>query len=41
MFLEIIKVSVPDPGGSGLKFPGWIRIPIRNPDPDPGSEIEL
>ena len=27
----------PDPGGSGIKLPDWIRI--RNPDPE--SEIEL
>ena len=33
------SISVPDPGGSGFKLQGWIRI--RNPNPDPGSEIEL
>ena len=33
--------SVPDPGGSGFKSPGWIRFRIRNPDPFPASEIEL
>ena len=32
-----------DPGGSGFKLSGLIRIRIRNPDQDPvpGSEIEL
>jgi len=34
-----ISVADPDPGGSGFKSPGWIRIRIWNPDP--GSEIEL
>ena len=33
--------SAADPVGSGFKSPGWIRIRIRNPDPDPASEIEL
>ena len=33
------SVSDPDPGGSGFKLPDWIRIRIRNPDPE--SEIEL
>jgi len=33
------SVADPDPGGSGYKSSGWIRI--RNPDPVPGSEIEL
>ena len=32
-------VSDPDPVGSGFKLPCWIRILIRNPDPE--SEIEL
>ena len=35
------SVSAPDPGGSEFKLPGWIRIHIRNPGPDPESEIEL
>ena len=35
-----ISVADPDPGGSGLKLPDWMRIHIRNPDPDPASEIE-
>ena len=33
----VYSVANPDPGGSGFKSPGWIRI--RNPDP--ASEIEL
>ena len=33
------SVSDPDPGGSGFKLPRWIRIRIRNPDPE--SEIKL
>ena len=35
--LVLPSVAYPDPGGSGFKSPGWIRI--RNPDP--GREIEL
>jgi len=33
------SVSDPEPIGSGFKLPRWIRIHIRNPDPE--SEIEL
>ena len=32
------SVSDPDPVGSGFNLPCWIRIRIRNPDPE--SEIE-
>ena len=37
----ILCSSVSDPGGSGFKLLGWIRIRIRNPDPGPESEIEV
>ena len=37
----IIENSVPNPVGFGFKLPGWIRIRIRNPDPNPESEIKL
>ena len=36
--IELV-LCVSDPGGSGFKLPGWIRIRIQNPDPE--SEIEL
>jgi len=31
------SVSDPDPCGSVLKWPPWIRILIGNTDPDPGQ----